>query len=716
MPEASRRLIRGCAISIVTSAAVVAYVELTGHQFVARPALFVGILLASWFGGVRAGLFGTLLAAFIIVSSLTSIEQSSRTNDADLETLLTFVLTGVAVNVFILWRRRSETDLIRARDQLGGLHQSAAELLEARGPEGIAQTSVGESLHALGASHGLVALYYDHAQAFSLFGVQGFDAKTLELLSAPTPRTSTPAADAFFLQRPLLISGAKELARRYPEFAEAALDLKIEAVTSVPLTVKGRRYGVVVLGFPRPLKFSKSEADLIMTFANQAAHAFDHADLVTSVSAQSHEFQVVSDASLAFSELDLESASVLRKLADVCVERLADWAVVFRIRPNGSALQPVAIRDRDPDTQGRREAAISRQRFVVGEGVTGEVAASGRPRFLPTSTIDTVREAALQTESESSQPAQSVLSVPIAARGDTLGVLTIGRDSSRRFEQTHLEMAQEVARRAGLALWAANQREQAQRELELRRSVESELRENQTRLHAALAAKDEFLGLVSHELRTPLTTIRGNADILSRRADLKEESRQQAMADIHVESERLSRIIENMLYLARLEAGKRPDLEPVLLHRVVRRAAKDFRKQTPKAEIRLGKMNDLVIVEANEAYIEQVLQNLFSNAVKYSQSDHPIEVSIREDEGSAIVSVADRGIGVRQPDSSRLFEPYYRENQDGPATSGLGIGLAVCKRLVEAQGGSIDAQARKGGGTVFSFTLPVSQEREEAVS
>ncbi|MBF6600983.1 MAG: PAS domain S-box protein [Dehalococcoidia bacterium] len=233
-----------------------------------------------------------------------------------------------------------------------------------------------------------------------------------------------------------------------------------------------------------------------------------------------------------------------------------------------------------------------------------------------------------------------------------------------------------------------------------------ERKEAETKLRAALAAKDEFLGLVSHELRTPLTTILGNADVLRRSADrMRPEERAEALEDMRTDARRLARIIDNMLALARIERGQASEREPIRLDRVIARAVALHRERYPAREVRTAIDAAVPVVEANAEYVSQIVENLLTNAEKYGDASAPIDISATADDGRIVVSVADRGKGIASEDARRIFDPFVR----GTATAhlpGIGIGLTVCTRLVEAQGGRIWATPRAGGGSIFAFTLP----------
>lgn len=236
---------------------------------------------------------------------------------------------------------------------------------------------------------------------------------------------------------------------------------------------------------------------------------------------------------------------------------------------------------------------------------------------------------------------------------------------------------------------------------------------NEAELRRAMAAKDEFLSMVSHELRTPLTTILGNARVLtSRAAGLDPAVREGALADIAEEAERLNQIISNLLVLARLEAGRSLDLEPLLVGHVVRAAVDHERRGQPTRELRVEGCDTRVVATGNPDALGQVLANLLSNAVKYSPPSTPIEVRCEVEGAAVAVVVADRGVGIDADEAERIFEPFYRSRRT-TAKSGMGIGLLVCRRLMEAVGGSLEAASRDGGGASFTIRLPLAVDLEE---
>lgn len=233
------------------------------------------------------------------------------------------------------------------------------------------------------------------------------------------------------------------------------------------------------------------------------------------------------------------------------------------------------------------------------------------------------------------------------------------------------------------------------------------LQHNASILAAIAATKEEMLGLVSHELRTPLTTLRGNASALRRYGKrIDSQEREAALTDIEHDAEHLAEIVDNMLALARLDAAMKPELEPSLLRRTLEPVIADFGRYTGRAvELKLPK--ELAPVLANEEYLHQVLINLLTNAVKYGGDAGPIEVELVCEDGNAVVTVTDRGPGMTPETIAQLWEPFFRA-KDQAGKPGIGLGLPVCKRLIEAQGGRIWAKSRLGDGSVFGFELPLA--------
>ena len=296
-----------------------------------------------------------------------------------------------------------------------------------------------------------------------------------------------------------------------------------------------------------------------------------------------------------------------------------------------------------------------------------------------------------------------VICQPLVRRGTTIGVVmfAMGR-SGRDFEAADLALARDLAERVSIVVENAR--------------LITEMRETTEDLRHANAAKDEFLGMVSHELKTPITTIKGNADILLRSFDsLDASERDQSLDDISSHADRLDRLIDNMLILARLERGHSMDVEPLILPRVVQRVVDDQRRKHPERQITIRARGASLPILAAPEYIEQVVSNLVGNAEKYSPEGVPIQINIRGRRDEVFVDVLDRGAGISADEAELIFEPFYRSPRTAGQAGGVGVGLALCQRVIEAQNGRLWARPRRGGGSDFGFALPVIDEVSEFV-
>ena len=219
------------------------------------------------------------------------------------------------------------------------------------------------------------------------------------------------------------------------------------------------------------------------------------------------------------------------------------------------------------------------------------------------------------------------------------------------------------------------------------------------------AYREAFLAILSHELRTPITSIYAASTLLSR-PGLDEERRMELVGDIAQEAERLRRLVEDLVVLARAERGAiQVHTEPVLLPHVLRKVCEQQKRRWPDNTFELSVGSQVPVARAEESFVEQIAHNLLENAAKYGPPDRPVEVIVDAPEGWPRVRVLDRGPGIDPAEAQRLFEVFYRS----PRTSrvaGSGIGLFVAHRLVESIGGTIWARPRDDGpGAEFGFQL-----------
>ena len=263
----------------------------------------------------------------------------------------------------------------------------------------------------------------------------------------------------------------------------------------------------------------------------------------------------------------------------------------------------------------------------------------------------------------------------------------------------------------------AGQREVARRqalfaEQEVREHA-FELEQVNQQLEQANELKDRFLSMASHELKTPITSIRGQAQIMLRR--LSRKSRlpadlvpiQAALQKIDEQTRRLNSLVDDLTDLGSIRAGKL-ELRPGNCNLVeICRDVVEDQRATSGRTIELDAPDEPVTLRADCDRLGQVIVNLVSNAIKYSPQDCPIEVSVSQHDDVAVVRVRDSGPGIPREHQERIFEMFYRDpNAEASAKNGLGIGLAICKDIVERHNGRIWCDSLPGNGSTFVAELP----------
>lgn len=304
--------------------------------------------------------------------------------------------------------------------------------------------------------------------------------------------------------------------------------------------------------------------------------------------------------------------------------------------------------------------------------------------------FDHGQKAGLRTDT---LPSATALYLPLRGARETFGVLAVLPDPAGRIfapEQQHL-----------LELFAGQTALAIERTLSQRAAEE-------TRVHMQTEQmRSSLLSAVSHDLRTPLASITGAASTLRSQGDrLPPATRQELLDSISEEADRLSRLVSNLLDMTRFEAGGvelRRDLYP--LEEIVGTALHRMERQLEGRTVSTDLAENLPLVFVDDVLIGQVLWNLLENASKYTPAGTPIELAAFAQEDSVIVEVRDRGPGIPPGEEERIFQKFYRGQTAG--ARGAGLGLPICRAIVEAHRGRIQARPRPGGGAIFRIRLPL---------
>jgi len=360
----------------------------------------------------------------------------------------------------------------------------------------------------------------------------------------------------------------------------------------------------------------------------------------------------------------------------------------------------------------------------LGEGLTSKIILTGKPLLI---NKDVHQEASVLGISRIGVPAASYLGVPIPVSDEIIGVLSIqSTEEQNRFAEKDKNLLVTIAANVGVAIRKARLYEevkQANTEADAARKTAEE----------ANAAKSAFLSTVSHELRTPLTSVLGFAKITKKRLEEKIfpitdksdpktiKTIEQISGNLNVviaEGERLTNLINDVLELAKIEAGKMEwSVEAVQVSEVVERAIAATSSLFDQKGLKLERniQTELPEISGDRDKLIQVVVNLLSNAVKFTK-EGAVTCRVFQENGSIVVGITDTGIGIAPEDHDKVFEQFKQVGDtltDKP--KGTGLGLPICKEIVEHHKGKIWLDSDLGQGSTFYFSLPLMKAEEAEV-
>lgn len=507
------------------------------------------------------------------------------------------------------------------------------------------------------------------------------------------------------MREPVIVEDLRTESR----FAVAPALLERGIVSSIGVIVQGegQPFGALNAFSTRPRHFSGDDVHFLQSVANVLAAAVDREWVEEARRAALRREQVAreqaEDAARRLSFLadmsrvlarSLDYGTTLREVARLVVPGIADWCGVYIRQPDGS-IHLLAAEHIDP-----ARVALAHELYAsfpadpdARTGV-GAVIRTGQPEFLPR-----IDDALLVASARSPRHLEllralglaSYLIVPLKARGRTFGAITLVSSSPERaFSDDDRALAEDMAQRAAQAIDNAQLYEDAQE---------------------AIRMRDVFFSVAAHELRTPITALSGQAQLLRRRAErdgnLAERDRR-AVATIGDQAQRLTRLVNAMLDIARIERGQlRLDTQRLDLAALVGHLVDEMRLTADRHTIQLELPDRPVMIDGDALRLEQVVQNLVSNATKYSPGGGMIEVAVEQRDDQACLIVVDQGIGISAADLPHIFERFYRADHENAAhITGMGVGLYVVKEIVALHGGSITADSVLGRGSTFTVCFP----------
>jgi PAS domain S-box-containing protein len=468
------------------------------------------------------------------------------------------------------------------------------------------------------------------------------------------------------------------------------------AIAAAPLVVRRVVIGALMLGFDRAHRFDDSERAFIQAIAQLCAAAIDRETAHRTLQDSERAHRFLADAGVALAQ-SLDEVDTLRNVAELAIGSFADWCWVDLRDSHTGEIVRVAI------------AAARQSRAALTETFSGgptpikpdprypglRALREGEPVLVRNFTEAAWRDAMASDARLVREPApRSVMAVPLRARGESFGALTLARnDASRPYDERDLQFASEVGRRASIAIENAR--------------LYATARRDRAAAEEASRAKDQFLAVLGHELRNPLAPIATALRLMSLRSGdtcLSERS------IIERQVQHMTRLVDDLLDVSRITRGKvELRRRPIELADVVTKAveiaspALEQKQHRLEVDVPVG-----FTVNGDAGRLEQVFANLLTNSAKYTPPYGDVAVRAIGDGRTVRVCVRDTGMGIAPDVLPHVFEVFVQGSRRDAVRAGLGLGLAIVRSLTELHGGRVEARsAGLNQGSEFVVELPL---------
>ena len=504
----------------------------------------------------------------------------------------------------------------------------------------------------------------------------------------PHPVDSTSATGTAILTRNIVhYPSADEL----PEVARAAFAaMGVKAAIGAPMLSEGKGIGAIWVTRDHAGRFSDKEVALLRTFADQAVIAIQNARLVNETKEALDQQRASSEVLAAISGSIADTGPVFDKILQSCERLFAGKIGVVNLIGEDGLMRLAAYHGPG------KEAMEHVYPMPVESSATG--VAIERRAVVHYPDVDHMEEIPDGARlAWNAMNIKAAIGAPMLWEGEGIGSIFVGRDYPGPFSEKDMALLKTFADQAVIAIQNAR--------------LFREIADKSRQLEIANQHKSAFLASMSHELRTPLNAIIGFSEVLLERyfGELNEKQ-DDYLKDIHSSGKHLLALINEVLDLSKVEAGRmeldRTDFD---LAAAVADAMTLIRERAQQHGITLGldAAPGLGTIHADERKFKQILLNLLSNAVKFTPDGGSIAVRATRDGDGIQVAVRDTGIGIAPEDQDAVFEEFRQVGRDYMSKhEGTGLGLALCKRLVELHGGRIWLESAPGKGSTFYFTLP----------
>ncbi len=473
------------------------------------------------------------------------------------------------------------------------------------------------------------------------------------------------------------------------------LHKKPRSVLCLPILRQSKLLGLVYLENNLiPNAFTADRITVLSLLGSQAAISIENASLLSkerqaranSEAAGLRSAFLARTSALLMESLDYDET--LKRLANLCIESLADWSTIDLVE--GDHFRRTGYHA-DPAQQAAFEQL--RQRYPPERDSphpASRCLRSGQPLYMPSINDSYLRETCVNQEHFELVKAlgsRSIMAVPLVARNSVFGVLTLCSGTASRYSQEDFALAREVAHRAAIAI------ENARLHFETK---------------SAVRLRDEFLSVASHELRTPMTTLMLTLNNLKKAPSTRPNDQELVTRMVNLaerQGQRLTRLIEELLEMSRIERRSLPlEYQEVELSALVRNILAQFEHDLAQNRCSVSLKAQPVYGQWDPSRLEQVIVNLLSNAMKFGPGK-PIEIEISQRKEVARLVVQDHGMGISPNQQKQIFDRFVR-GVSAKKYGGLGLGLYISRNLVEAHGGQIQVESELGQGSRFIVELP----------
>ncbi len=526
---------------------------------------------------------------------------------------------------------------------------------------------------------------------------------TLDVIRSayPSPPGRQSMSALALLERRVICIANAQVSTEYPQLAERARAIGYRSILAVPMLRGDTAIGSINVARLEAIPFTETQIALLQTFADQAVIAIENVRLFKELQARTGELTQSVEKLTALGEVShaLSSTLDVETVLDTIVSHASQLAggagcAIYEYDESAEQFELRATHGYDASfVEALRAAPLRRGEGLMGRAVEIREAMQVPDITQPGAYRSSVRDTVMRFGY------RALLSVPLLREEQIIGSLSLTRKEPGEYSPEMIEVLKTFATQSALAIQNAR--------------LFREIADKSRQLEVASRHKSEFLANMSHELRTPLNAIIGFSEVLNERmfGELNDKQ-EEYLKDIHASGQHLLSLINDILDLSKIEAG-RMELEltdfdlPAAMDNAVTLVRERASRKGVTVGIAVGEQVGLM--RGDERKIRQVLLNLLSNAIKFTPEGGRIEVGAALDNGAVEVSVSDTGVGIAPEDLEAVFEEFRQVGASAAKQEGTGLGLALSRKFIELHGGTIRVTSEVGAGSTFTFRLPAKK-------